>query len=156
MRNKLYFPTSAFEIKEDYALIELNLENQGYGVRSWQDFGPTLISMIQNGQCLFICCENEMTLKGGLIIFDVGQKLHYIMGATLREKKVLMVGHFLQDQVIRIGIEKGYDFYDISMGGSPGVLKFKEGFGGEVIGGMEPTYWVVKTLQFAAFQRLKP
>jgi hypothetical protein len=26
-----------------------------------------------------------------------------------------MVGHFLQDQVIQIGIRKGYDFYNISM-----------------------------------------
>jgi len=156
MGNELYFPTSAAEIKEAYELIELNAENQGYSVRSWQDFGPTLIAMIENGQCLFVCCKNEMTLKGGLIIFDVGQKLHYIMGATLREKKDLMVGHFLQDQVIRIGIEKGYDFYDISMGGSPGVVKFKEGFGGEVIGLIEPTYWVLKPLQFAAFEKLMP
>jgi len=44
-----------------------------------------------------------------------------------------MVGHFLQDQVIQIGIRKGYDFYDIFMGGSTGVVRFKERFGGEVV-----------------------
>jgi hypothetical protein len=47
------------------------------------------------------CCWNEGELKETLMVIDVGKKLHYIMGATLREEKDLMVGHFLQDQVIQ-------------------------------------------------------
>lgn len=156
MGNELVFAESVEEIQKAYDLIELNAENQGYAVRSWDDFGPTLISLVNCGHCIIPCCQNEGSLKGALIIFEAGQKLHYIMGATLREKKDLLVGHFLQDQVIQLAISKGYDFYDISMGGSPGVVRFKEGFGGEVLPLPEPQYWVLKPAQFFAYQKLLP
>ena len=154
--NELHIPKSEEEINEAYKLIQLNSDNQGYAVRGWEDFGPTLINMVAQGQCFFACCKNAGSLKGVLIIFDVGHKLHYIMGGTLREEIDLKVGHFLQDQVIQIGIEKGYDFYDISMGGSEGVVHFKEGFGGEIAELTETRYWVLKPLQFAVFQKLMP
>jgi len=156
MGNELVFAESAEEIQKAYDLIELNAENQGYAVRSWDDFGATLISLVDSGHCMIPCCQNEGSLKGALIIFDAGQKLYYIMGATLREKKDLLVGHFLQDQVIQLAISKGYDFYDISMGGSPGVVRFKEGFGGEVLPLPEAQYWVLKPAQFFAYQKLLP
>jgi len=156
MSHELRFARQAEDIKTAYALIELNAETQGYAVRSWADFGQTLISMIQKGCCFMPCCWNEGELKGTLMVFDVGKKLHYIMGATLREEKDLMVGHFLQDQVIQIGIRKGYDFYDISMGGSTGVVRFKEGFGGDVVRLSEPRYWVLKPIQFSIFRKLLP
>jgi lipid II:glycine glycyltransferase (peptidoglycan interpeptide bridge formation enzyme) len=154
--NSLYLPTATEQIKEAYKVIELNSENQGYSIRSWNDFGATLVEMVSKGQYFLACCKNEGDLKGVLIIFEVGQKLHYIMGGTLREEVDLKVGHFLHDQVIQIGIEKGYDCYDISMRGSDGVVRFKEGFGGEIIEITEPRYWVLKPLQFAAFQKLLP
>lgn len=154
--NELIFAKSETEIKAAYDLIILNAENQGYAVRSWQEFGSTLSAMVTNELCFIPCCKNEGELKGALIIFEVGKKLHYIMGATLREKKDQMVGHFLQDQVIQIGIRKGYEFYDISMGGSEGVVRFKEGFGGKIIGLVEPRYWILKPLHFLAFQKLLP
>lgn len=156
MGNELIFAESEKEIREAYSLIELNAQNQGYTVRSWEDFGPTLNALIKKGFCFIACCKNEGELKGALIIFEVGKKLHYIMGATIREKKDLMVGHFLQDQVIQMGVKKGYDFYDISMGGSDGVVRFKEGFGGKVIPFVEPQYWIHKNLQFIAYQKLLP
>lgn len=156
MGNELVFAETEKEIKDAYSLIELNAQNQGYAVRSWDDFGPTLNALIKKGFCFIACCKNEGELKGALIIFEVGKKLHYIMGATIREKRDLMVGHFLQDQVIQLAIKKGYDFYDISMGGSDGVVRFKEGFGGKVIPFVEPQYWVHKKLQFIAYQKLLP
>jgi lipid II:glycine glycyltransferase (peptidoglycan interpeptide bridge formation enzyme) len=156
MGHELQFARTDDEIKKAYELIELNADSQGYSVRSWDAFGKTLIQMVDKGQCIIPCCFNEGDLKGALIIFDVGNKLHYIMGATLREQKDKMVGHYLQDQVIQIGIEKGYDFYDISMGGSEGVVRFKEGFGGIVVPLTETRYWVQKPLQFLAYQKLLP
>lgn len=156
MGNVFFLAVEKESIKKAYNLIELNAKTQGYAVRSWEDFSPTLISMISKKQCFIACCRNGGEVKGALIIFDVGRKLHYIMGATLREKKDLMVGHFLQDQVIQMAIEKGYDFYDISMGGSPGVVKFKEGFGGEEIELEETHYWVLKPMQFLAYRKLLP
>lgn len=154
--NELKFAQNNDDIKKAYELIELNAESQGYSVRTWDAFGKTLIQMVEKGQCLIPSCYNEGELKGALIIFDVGNKLHYIMGATLREQKDKMVGHFLQDQVIQIGVKKGYDFYDISMGGSEGVVKFKEGFGGIVVPLTETRYWVEKPLQFLAYRKLLP
>ena len=67
-----------------------------------------------------------------------------------------MVGHFHQDQVIQIGIKKGYDFCDISMGGRTGVVRFKKGFGGELVWLLEPKYWVLKPIQFSIFWKLLP
>jgi len=156
MGHELQFARTEDQIKIAYELIELNAESQGYSVRTWDAFGKTLIQMVNKEQCLIPCCFNEGDLKGALIIFDVGNKLHYIMGATLREQKDKMVGHYLQDQVIQLGIKRGYDFYDISMGGSEGVVKFKEGFGGQVISVTETRYWVQKPLQFIAYQKLLP
>ncbi len=154
--NELFFAKSETEIKAAYDLILINAENHGYAVRSWQEFGSTLITMVKEDLCFIPCCKNEGELKGALVIFEVGKKLHYIMGGTIREKRDLMVGHFLQDQVIQIGIQKGREFYDISMGGSEGVVRFKEGFGGEIIALVDPRYWVLKPLQFMAFQNLLP
>lgn len=156
MGHELQFARTEDEIKTAYGLIELNADSQGYSVRTWDAFGKTLIQMVSKGQCIIPCCFNEGDLKGALIIFDVGNKLHYIMGATLREKIDKMVGHYLQDQIIQLGIKKGYDFYDISMGGSEGVVKFKEGFGGKVVPLTETRYWVQKPLQFLAYQKLLP
>ncbi|MDN3203904.1 lipid II:glycine glycyltransferase FemX [Algoriphagus sediminis] len=156
MGNELQFANSLDDIKAAYSLIELNAVNQGYSVRSWSEFGSTLVSLVNKGLCHIVTCVNEGELKGALVIFDVGNKLHYIMGATLREKKDLMVGHFLQDQVIQFGVSKGYDFYDISMGGSEGVVRFKKGFGGEELGLEEPYYWVLKPWLFWTYQKLMP
>lgn len=154
--NALVFAKSVEEIKTAYNLIILNSNTQGYAVRSWEDFGDTLIKMVGKEQCFIACCENEGQLKGALVVFDIGKKLHYIMGATLREETDFKVGHFLHHQVIQIGVQKGYEFYDISMGGSEGVVRFKEGFGGEIIGIVEPRFWVLKPWQFLAFQKLLP
>lgn len=156
MGNELVYAKTETEIRAAYELIELNASNQGYAVRSWEDFGPTLISMVSKGFCLIPCCMNEGRLKGALVIFDFGMKLHYIMGATLREERDLMVGHFLQDQVIQLAVKKGYAFYDISMGGSEGVVRFKEGFGGVILPQGDTRYWIHKPTVYWAYQKLLP
>lgn len=144
------------EMREAYAVIEANAENQGYAIRTWEEFGPTLLDMVKNGACLIACCKNQDQIKGALVVFQFGKKMHYIMGGTLREEVDQKVGHFLHDQIIRLGVEKGYDFYDISMGGSDGVVRFKEGFGGQVIPLNDTRYWVLKPGYFWIYQKLMP
>lgn len=154
--HEIVFAKGEKEIEEAYAVIESNADNQGYAVRSWGDFGDTLTSMVDRGQAIIAKCVNHGEIKGALIVFNVGQKLHYIMGGTVREKEDQKVGHFLHDQMIRLGIEKGYQFYDISMGGSDGVVRFKEGFGGVVIPQEDTRHWIHKPAQFWAYKKLLP
>lgn len=154
--NELHYAETKEELEEAYRLFGLNAKTQGYAIRSWEDFGPTLVQMVARGQCLVPLCVHDGVTKGALIIFDVGQKLHYIMGGTIRDEVDRKVGHFLHDQMIKLGIAKGYDFYDISMGGSAGVVRFKEGFGGDIIGLADPRYWVLKPFQFYLFRKLLP
>ncbi len=154
--HELFFAQKDDDVRRAYSVIESNAESQGYSVRAWSDFGPTILQMVQKGQCHVPCCLHEGQMKGALLVFDVGKKLHYIMGGTVREEVDHKIGHFLHHSIIQFGIEKGYEFYDISMGGSPGVVRFKEGFGGEVVNLGDTRYWVHRNGLYWAYQKLMP
>jgi lipid II:glycine glycyltransferase (peptidoglycan interpeptide bridge formation enzyme) len=152
----LHFATTLDEIKEAYALIELNAVHHGYAVRSWDDFGCTLIPMIEGGTCLMPTCKHNGVIKGALIIFDIGKRLTYISGGTLREEIDLKVGHFLHFQMLKLSIKKGYGFYDISVGGTRGVTRFKEGFGGRHVQFIGERYWVHNRPLFWLYNKVLP
>ena len=158
LRNDLTinFAKSEDEIRKAYALIELNAQHKGYSVREWHDFKETLIKMVDSQRCLIPICLHDNELKGALIIFHTGMRFTYIMGGTLREDTDLNVGHFLQYQMLKLSINKGYDFYDISVGGSPGVMRFKEGFGGKHVKFIPERYWVHNQFLFWLYISLLP
>ncbi len=154
--HSLKIAKSSEEVRKAYTVIESNAQSQGYAVRSWEDFGQTISAMVDNGTCTLACCMQDSEMKGALMVFDVGNKLHYIMGGTVREEVDQKVGHFLHNSMVKYGIEKGYEFYDISMGGSPGVVRFKEGFGGVVLGTNDTRYWIHKPTLFWVYEKMMP
>ncbi|SFD35494.1 lipid II:glycine glycyltransferase FemX [Algibacter pectinivorans] len=144
------------EIKNAYRIIELNAKTQGYPLRSWEDFKDTLIEMVNDDICLIpVCLKNEV-IKGALIVIQTGKRLTYISGGTIREKEDLKTGHFLHYEMIKLSIKKKYNFYDISVGGSKGVTKFKEGFGGNHVKFNEPLYWVLNKEKFYIYEKTIP
>ena len=152
----LYFARNENEISEAYALIELNAKYKGYPLRAWDDFKDSLINMVESQRCLIAICKHNDELKGALIVFDTGKRFTYISGGILREETDLKVGHFLQYQMLKLSIEKGYDFYDISIGGSPDVIRFKEGFGGKHVEFIPGRYWVHNRFWFWLYIALLP
>ncbi|MFA0961211.1 lipid II:glycine glycyltransferase FemX [Roseivirga sp. BDSF3-8] len=153
---ELKFATTPEKVEETYHLLEHNGETQGYSVRAWEDFKDTLLGMMEKGMCMMPYCEFEGKMLGALIIFNVGKRLTYVSGGTIREERDLKVGHFLHNEMLKLSIEKGYRFYDISVGGSPGVTRFKEGFNGRHVAFYEPRYWVLSPLLFKAYDKALP
>ena len=119
-----------------------NGQQQGYSVRSWNDIKPMLIKMVKAKVCLIPYCLHHNSIKGALIVFEIGKRLTYISGGTLREEIDLKIGHFLHNEMIIYCIDKGYAFYDISVGGSVGVTRFKEGFGAKHLEFIGSRHWI--------------
>ena len=151
---ELKFATTKEELKEAYRIIELNGQTQGYAVRSYNDMEGMLTEMLTEKLCIVPCCYNNNSIVGALILFEVGQRLTYISGGTLRTSEDLKVGHFLHNEMINYSINKGYEFYDISVGGSEGVTRFKKGFNGHHIEFIEARHWVLNNFKFDVFIRL--
>lgn len=138
-------------LKEAYSIIENNAKTQGYTVRSFESFNHTLLKLLNKDYALLACCFKENEMVGCLIQFDSGRRFSYIMGGIKRELGDLKIGHFLHDQMIRLSIQKGYMDYDISVGGSSGVLQFKKGFGSEYQAFSKTRHWILKPNTFRFF-----
>ncbi|BAX82614.1 lipid II:glycine glycyltransferase FemX [Labilibaculum antarcticum] len=147
----LRFIKTEAEIEEAYAVIEEIAKYHNYTVREWGDSKEMLMSMVKDGLCIVPCCYAKGKLIGALILFEIGQRLTYVSGGILRENKDLKVGHFLQNEMLKYSIEKGYSFYDISVLGGAGVTKFKEGFKGHHLEFIGNRYWVLNKLKFSIY-----
>lgn len=154
------FATNLDEIKEAYQCILQNALIMGYSVRSYDDFKTTLTTLIDRQQAVFAVCKLNHKIIGSLFLIDCGQRFTYISGGTDRQFNDLKIGHFLHQKMISLSIERNYEVYDISVGGSSGVLRFKESFGGQHLPFIGTKYWVLKPIVFKIFlffeQYLKP
>jgi lipid II:glycine glycyltransferase (peptidoglycan interpeptide bridge formation enzyme) len=153
---ELRYATTEADVKDAYYVIERNAKLQGYDVRSWDDSKEMIMNMIQSDLCLVPCAYTDGVLKGSLILFDIGQRLTYIYGGIIREEKDLKLGHFMHNEMIKLSIEKGYKFYDISVNGSEGVTRFKKGFNGNHIEFIGNRYWVLNKMKFFIYKKFNP
>ena len=154
-RNKLElrYATTEADVKDAYYVIERNAKLQGYDIRPWEDSKEMLMNMIKSGLCIVPCAYSDGLLKGSLIVFDIGQRLTYVYGGIIREDKDLKLGHFMHNEMLKLSIEKGYKFYDISVNGSEGVTRFKKGFNGNHVEFIGNRYWVLNKLKFFIYKR---
>ena len=106
--------------------------------------------------------EKEITLSGGTFLL-YGNEVVYLMGGSYRDLNYLNASYALQWKMIRYALHEGYkkyNFYGISgifdeSCEDYGVLKFKQGFGGqaeELLGDFElpiqtSKYKMLKTVQ---------
>lgn len=139
------------EIEIAYKCIENNAKVQGYGIRSFNSFKNTLYALIEKKQALFAVCKYKDEVVGSLFLIECGNRFTYISGGTDRKYTDLKIGHFLHQKMIELSIERGYKNYDISVGGSAGVLRFKEGFGSKHLKFTGTRYWVLQPALFKIY-----
>ena len=144
------------EIKAVFEVIETNGREQGYATRTWQEFGDTLISQVQQSQAIVLGARVGETLVGAHYGVLAGRRYSYIMGGTIRTGKNLKVGHFLHWMAILKGRELGLLGCDLTSAGTPGVNRFKMGFRPEVLKLMPAQELVFQRWRYAAWAKLLP
>ncbi len=137
------FVTEEKECKLAYELIEQNAQKGNYSVRSFNDFGSTILSLIKKGKAFFVVAKVNNEIKGVSILVDTGKYLTYITGGTSKEKPDLKLGYLLHWEAIKKSFDLGYSGYNISMGGSKGVVEFKAKFNTKTIYFNDPHHYFV-------------
>lgn len=145
-----------YELREAYSIIELNGREQGYGTRSWEEFGSTLIEQVHKGQAVVLLARRDGQVLGAHYGVLVGKRWSYMMGGTLRTEKDYKVGDFVHWQAMKTAHAMGLRGYDLTSWGSSGVVQFKMGFRPTHIEFASPQYFVLSRLKFAAFTKIYP
>lgn len=141
-----------FEFEEAYKIIEENALLGNYAVRSFKDFQKTLMQLIQNEQAYLIYIVYNNEIKGAALAVRAANHLVYITGGTKKEKPDLKWGYMLHFELIKLSFQMGYKGYDISMGGSSGVMQFKSKFNSKAIYfDSKPHYVVLNTFIFKLY-----
>ncbi|OAZ05395.1 lipid II:glycine glycyltransferase FemX [Flavobacterium succinicans] len=125
--------THEHDIESAYQICIENAKSRKYSVREWRAIKDTLIHLIQKNHAKFLVASSGNVIKGSLLIIKAGNHFTYILGGTQKEKPDLYVGHLLHWEAIKLSFQKGYDGYNISLGGSVGVQRFKSGFNSESV-----------------------
>lgn len=145
------FVTSDTEIREAYNCFTLNAIEKGYPLRSYDSIAKTLRAYVDKDHAKIACCFLEGKIIGALYVMNCGGRLTYINGGVLKEFQHLNISNFMHDQMIQYSIEKGLMSYDLSVGGSKGVVKFKESFGSHLFLYIPTRHWILKPLRFKLF-----
>ncbi|WCO02545.1 lipid II:glycine glycyltransferase FemX [Psychroserpens ponticola] len=132
--------TTESDIKRAYQLCQQNADEHGYALRSWTDFKTTVLDLIEKGIAHFIGVFKDEDQKGAVFIVQSGGFYTYIFGGTKREHPNLLSGYVLQWEALKMSINKNFNGYNISMGGSRGVLNFKSKFSTTAIPYENPHY----------------
>jgi hypothetical protein len=120
------------QLKCVYSIFKKNATDGGYRIRQYFLLKKGWLKSISNNQSSFYLVEHDGVFKGAIWIIEAGCMFHYIMGGSSKEISSLNIGYFIQWQMIVKSIKKGYKSYNISLGGSQGVEKFKDDFGREI------------------------
>lgn len=120
--------TTGPELEAAWRIVEANAVSQGYAVRRWSEFGGALQEQVRKGHALVLTACLDDRVLGCVYGVLAGRRLSYLMGGTLRTEQDLKVGHFAHWQAMRRARELGLLGYDLTSGGSAGVMRFKEGF----------------------------
>ncbi|NVK53267.1 MAG: peptidoglycan bridge formation glycyltransferase FemA/FemB family protein [Flavobacteriaceae bacterium] len=116
------------EIRTAYTCFESNAEREGYSIRNWSDIKESLIEGVAKTNYQILMAKHEGEVLGAIWTANGGCMKSYIMGGVDRSKGDLKLGHLLQWFSIKSAIELGFNFYNISVGGSDGVVRFKKSF----------------------------
>ena len=146
--------------KEDtekaYKCFESNAAREGYTVRAWEDIKESLWNAVETGNSILFFAENEGVVIGAIWAAKGGQMLSYIMGGVDRMEKDLKLGHLLQWHCMLEAVALGYGQYNISVGGSEGVVRFKNSFYPLTVKTTGPKFLVLDNVCYSIFKRLFP
>ena len=125
------------ENKEDliiiYRQLQQNAKRNNYRIKPFWWYKKMWSIQLDTGVGRFLYAIKDNDIKGAIWVIKCGQMYNYIMGASKRETRDLQVGYRLQAEMIKISIDEGLEFYNISIGGPKGVEKFKDDFGREKV-----------------------
>lgn len=140
------------DIKKGYDLCLENARQNGYDLRDWNSFGNTIVEMVQKNRAKFLLALNNESIKGAILLVKAGNHYTYILGGSVKEKPDLLAGHFLQYSGTKMAWSEKLDGYNISLGGSTSVVKFKNNYADEQIYYENSKYyWVLKPFYFKLY-----
>jgi lipid II:glycine glycyltransferase (peptidoglycan interpeptide bridge formation enzyme) len=146
------FLTDKNEMKKAYDLCLENASRANYSIRDWNGFKETIFNLINKGNAKFIAAYKDNDIKGAILLIKSGGFYTYILGGTKKEKPDLLVGHLLQWEAIKLSIFEKCRGYNISLGGSKGVVEFKNSFNTEAILFENGKYYkVINSFLFSLF-----
>ena len=137
------FASTESECRAAYSLIEDNAKQGGYAVRSFDDFKDTIFQMIGKGNAFLMTAKVGNEIKGSAFFVKCGNHFTYISGGTKKEKPDMKTGYLLHWEIIKKSYQFGFSGYNISMGGSKGVVEFKSKFNTKVLLFEAPHYHVI-------------
>lgn len=158
IRNGLEFSEvfSTEEIRTAYQIIEMNAKEKGYSVRSWQQFSQTAIYQIEQEQAFMTAVKWKGEIVGAHYGVVAGKRYGYSMGGVKRLDIDLLVGHFLQWNVMIKAKKMGMFAYDFTSVGTPSVKRFKEGFRPVILEFDTPHFMVLSAWKYHMFIHLFP
>ena len=146
------FLTDKEEITKAYQLVMDNALERNYAIRNWNEIQATVFNLIEKNTAKFIGAYKDSELKGAIFIVKSGNYYTYVFGGTKKETPDLLVGHFLQWEALKLSIAEKCIGYNISLGGSDGVVAFKNNFNAkEIVFENSKYYKVINSFLFAFF-----
>ncbi len=150
---QLAFMNSEEMIAEGYNLFIENSKSMGYDIRNWNDIKSTFFQLNTNDVLQMLGAYKNDVLKGAILLLKAGNYYTYVLGGSKKEIPDLRTGDFLQWEAIKLSLEQGFDGYNISIGGSKGVVDFKNSFNTLQIPFESGKYhWILKSKTFRTFQ----
>ena len=140
---EIHFAHNEEECRLAYKAIENNALEGNYGVRSFDDFKNTIVNLVEKNKAFLLYVMVNGKIKGAGFAVNSGNCLTYISGGTNKEKPDLKLGYLIHWELIKKSFELGFKGYNISMGGSKGVVEFKSKFNTRTINFIDPHYHIV-------------
>lgn len=140
------------KLEKGYQLFLENAKLRSYSIREWYDSKESLIALLNKGVLKMLGAYKNGELKGAILLVESGNYFTYVLGGSKKETPDLRTGDFLQWEAIKLSIDKGFDGYNISLGGSKGVMDFKNSFDTVPILFEQSKYhWILKPFYFQVF-----
>ena len=150
------FVNSPEQIKSAYSCFERNAKDKGYGLRDFKSMETMLTTLVDKGFAKIGICYHDQKIAGAIYVIKAGQRWIYINGGVLKEFQSLNVSVFMHAKIIEMSIATKLQSYDISVGGSKGVVQFKAGFGSQLYEFIPTRYFVLNSFRFSLYQKFFP
>jgi peptidoglycan pentaglycine glycine transferase (the first glycine) len=135
---------NSLEAREHFwEMFEQTAKRNGFVIRRPHDYNfAAWRAMYEASKAHLFFATHEGDRLAAMLIYVLGHKYWYMLGASTNEKRNLMPSHLLQWEVMRWAKQRGITHYDMVAVPSPddldesnslyGVYRFKAGFGGEM------------------------
>jgi lipid II:glycine glycyltransferase (peptidoglycan interpeptide bridge formation enzyme) len=149
------------KLEQGYRLFLENADAAGYSIRSWHEIRESLFALLEKNALKMLAVYKNNEIKGAILLVKAGNYYTYILGGSKKEVPDLRTGDFLQWEAVKLSLDEGLDGYNISLGGSKGVVEFKNSFGTDQLLFEQSKYhWVLRPALFKSYlfleDRMKP